>query len=484
MIGIQWSRINVSIFFVSIILISLILHKNVMNLDIQGIHSWRQSQTMLNVRNFTRYDSCILNPRVASYNADDCNIHRYEFPIMQWVFSLFQKAIGEDIIIIRLLCFSISLLALIFLYHLFKEMGISKEANLISCGIFFFSPLIFYYQVNPLPDNMAMSFSIGYIYFRLKFSNDEKGRCLILSTLSLLIATSCKLPFLMFSILSIYFFCVNVFNKKIQKGISIAIIELSIVLPSLIWYNWVMPSWTGNGILYGIFDNQIPINETLSIIRFHLCEMFPNIIMYKIMWVPFIIGGIVLVSSTFLRWVYPLIAITCLYLILQINMIHTGHDYYMMPFVPWIYILSALGVNKILTFKNIVFSIFIWTSFLLSPIWTYYETKHKWDIEYGYVNENLFKYQTELIDAVPENELCIILNDNTDYIFPYKIDKMGYIFKDDILPTSWIEDVIVNKGVKYMYSDSRTIDEKEDVQKFIDTLIVQKGDIKVFRLKK
>jgi hypothetical protein len=37
--------------------------------------------------------------------------------------------------------------------------------------------------------------------------------------------------------------------------------------------------------------------------------------------------------------------------------------------------------------------------------------------------------------------------------------------------------------VTYMYSDSRKVDERADFQPFIDSLIMQRGSVKVLKLK-
>ena len=70
--------------------------------DIQGIHVWRQSITMWNVRNFARNDGNILNPRLSNLNIDDCTIQRNEFPLLQWSIAQVQKAFGEKAFVFRI----------------------------------------------------------------------------------------------------------------------------------------------------------------------------------------------------------------------------------------------------------------------------------------------------------------------------------------------------------------------------------------------
>ncbi len=65
---------------------------------------------------------------------------------------------------------------------------------------------------------------------------------------------------------------------------------------------------------------------------------------------------------------------------------------------------------------------------------------------------------------------------------PYQIDKQGYVFDKDDLPAMWIEDMILRRRATYMYSDSRKVDTSAAVLPYLDSLIIQAGTIKVFRL--
>jgi len=68
-------------------------------------------------------------------------------------------------------------------------------------------------------------------------------------------------------------------------------------------------------------------------------------------------------------------------------------------------------------------------------------------------------------------------------MFSYQIDKMGYVFANDNLPVAWIKKLILNHHVEYMYSDSEKINCDREIANYIDELILEKGSIKVFRLK-
>src|SRR6056297_2935137 len=116
------SSLIVLILLISTILCSIVLHWNIFTQDLSGSHIWRQSQTQWNIINFQKYDPNILNPRVASFNYDNDNLYRYEFPLMQWCIGMLHRLFGDAIIITRMS---------IFLIGCFSLLGFYKLSNLL-----------------------------------------------------------------------------------------------------------------------------------------------------------------------------------------------------------------------------------------------------------------------------------------------------------------------------------------------------------------
>lgn len=73
-------------------------------------------------------------------------------------------------------------------------------------------------------------------------------------------------------------------------------------------------------------------------------------------------------------------------------------------------------------------------------------------------------------------------HDNSGVVVPYVIDHQGYVFDKDDLPAMWVEDMILHRRATYMYSDSRIVDTSAGVVPFIDSLLLEKGEVRVFRL--
>ena len=74
-------------------------------------------------------------------------------------------------------------------------------------------------------------------------------------------------------------------------------------------------------------------------------------------------------------------------------------------------------------------------------------------------------------------------SDNSNFIFLYYINKKGWGFDSDNFSSDKLWKII-NEGAEYLYSDSRKVDENKDISKYLDKLVLQRGSVKIFSLKK
>ncbi|MFZ2897903.1 MAG: glycosyltransferase family 39 protein [Saprospiraceae bacterium] len=470
-----------------ILLGSFLMHKPYLSLDIQGIHSWRQTQTMWNVRNYVRHDANILNPRVAELKDGMGAIYRYEFPLMQWSIAMLQKAGGEKIEIVRVSVFFIGALSVLGMFLLARLIFNNPWTALATAFLFQFSTVFFYYTLNPIPDNLSLTGVIWYLYFILRHQQTQKIRHLALASLALLIATLAKLPFLMFAVVSLHFAIRHIREHGLvwKYQLSYAGIQLLIMVPAFLWYAWVMPGWTGNPVLTGIFQSTLSKAELLKIIGYHAKVMFPQILLNPPVWPLVLLGLYAFVrKGQGQRWIWGLVFITFLYLTLQLNTITWVHDYYMMPFLPWLYLLIGYGAHLLITlpykFRPGVIALLVICA--IAPWHTSRYTDKYWSLDQTYFNKDLFIHSEALQNAAPRDAKCIIINDHTRYIFSYRIDKMGYIFHDNYLPVGWVDDLVRNKGVTYLYSDSEKINQDSAIARYVDETVLEAGSVKVFRL--
>lgn len=452
-------------------------------LDIQGVHNWRQSQTMWNVLNFARHDANIFNPRTSNYRKKS-NIKRYEFPIMQWCIGMVYRVLGENIIIARLIMFTIGLAAIIGIYFLILHFTESKSGALIGSILFQYSPLFYLYTINPIPDILALTASIWYCVFSLRYIKDRRPIHLQLSGGFILLATLAKLPYIMFAVIGIVFILSEIYSyKKINKFIlRVIAIKFIWILPALIWYVWVIPTWGGNSVIKGIFNSDIPWSEYQAIFNYHREVMFPKIILNKYSWPLFIVGSLSIATIINSRkYLIAIMAISFIYLIFEFAPIGVVHDYYMLPFLISFYSIIGIGCSYLIKKSSFIFIPMLMLC-IINGQHTSDISTDKWSLKYNNSNPALYTHTNQLKSAAPQNAKCIILNDISTHIFSYKIDKMGYVFAHDNLRLHWIEDMIKNYDVEYMYSDSKKINNDPDIDKFICSTLLTVGNLKVFKL--
>lgn len=463
--------------------INFLQHFGHINSDIQGKHTWRQAQTLWNVRNFVRYDNNILNPRVAYFNRDDDNILRYEFPLMQWIIAQPQRWCGESILLARSIVFVFGVITLITLFQVVYLLVNSTFTALITTVLFQYSPLFYYYTIAVIPDMAALSFASVYILFILQYRDNSNFRKLLLAVVAFMLASLCKLPFVLFGIVSLTIFVRGINHKSLNmpKMIAFILVHLLACIPVVIWYTIALKQWTNNPVIGGSIFSLSDLNEVVNILKYHFEFTFPENILSPIAAILPIIGITHLIAkrNKHSDWLIALIAITLIYWLYEFIPINVVHDYYLLPIFYWVYLLLAFGVH-ITSGVKYVKPVLIFMCFYSIAV-TPYQTANYWKSD-GTFNPDVLNNAEALKNAVPQHEKCIIVNDHTLHIFAYKIDKMGYVFYNDYLPVLWIEDMI-KSGVKYMYSDSYAINHSEDLKRYIDSTLLIKNSVYVYKLK-
>ena len=261
------------------VLSSGLLKKDIFTLEIQGSHVWRQSQTSLNIRNFTRHDFNILNPRTASFNKGDSNIKRMEFPLMQWLIAGVQRIFGENILVVRICMFLTYLFTVGGVFLALKQLFKSPMLSAIGVYIFSFFPVYLYQSINPLPDNFALGLILFFIYFFLLGVEREDGRFISISAFFLTLAALVKLPFIIYGVFP---FIYVIKNSKTGKLLKPTLIAFSITLiPVLFWYYLSIPEWGGNKIAFGIFDSSVDAETYFMFLGQQLTNNIPLVVLGK-----------------------------------------------------------------------------------------------------------------------------------------------------------------------------------------------------------
>lgn len=467
---------------------SLTLHFSIFNRDLIGIHAWRQMQNQWNIRNFYRYDNNILNPRIPAYNlGHEGNILRYEFPLMQWSIAQVERVFGESILVTRMIMFIIGCLGLFGFYLLAKE--VFADEALAACGAWIMSlaPIFYYYTLNPMSDMWAMTGQVWMMLYAIRYFYSGKLIQLVICSVWLSLSGLCKLPYLMFGIIPLITiaFRYRQFERGLHSTIKpLLILGLSTLAPAT-WYIYVIRSWQSMGVLSGIFGKQ-DIAELKSYFINAIDHWLPDELMNPAMFLVFILGVIAGVirfkNKSKVFWILSSgVIVVILYYLYEVNMIARIHDYYMLPFLVFIHLIILSGLSLLWKHRFTKSISILVLSILPGMVYPYVNNEY-WNINRNGYNVDWFYHSKDLTQAVPRDSLCIILNDNTGTVKPYTVDKQGYVLDRDELPVLWMEDMILNRRVTYMYSDSRKVDSSAEILPYLDDMILQRGSVKVYKL--
>lgn len=471
------------ILYLFIPVILLLMHFRIFTTPLVGVHVWRQTQTQQNIENFVNEDFNILNPRLNNHG-NESPVQRMEFPLMQWIFACFCKLFGNHLLVTRILSFLIGLLSVWGIYALVKKLTPGTLVALGAAWCFAFSPLQYYYSLNPLPDNLALCFAIWGFVFALAYAKTGKLQDVFWAALLLMAATLCKLPFVVFGGLLFILFIRDV-RSSWRKALLSGGLTAIVFLPAVAWYAWVMPGWEGNGVLTGVLANDR--SQLLNYLWGNISSTLPELLLNYGACLFFILGIVLffrrrLWQHTQIRLLIFPGVLVILYFLYELNMIATVHDYYMLPFLPFLFLLVGAGIHFLLSQKNKWMAGAVIVLCCVVPFTAFLRIDNRWDINEPGFNKDLLVHREALINAVPDDALCLAGNDLSQRIMFYYISKRGWNFMNEEISSGVMRDRI-SKGARYLYSDSRKTETDSTIRKFFRKTIGTFGSIQVYELK-
>ncbi len=466
-------------------LVSLVLHFHVFNLDLIGIHVWRQTETQTVINNFYRDDMNILNPRFNDH-AETNRLHRMEFPVMQWIFALFYKVFGTHIVISRILSFIIGLCSVYGIFYFLQKVSGNKVTATLGAWCFNFSPVFYYYTLNPMPDNMALCCAIWSLGFFYNYTSGGKLRQVIWSGIFLCLATMAKLPFIIYGSFIATFLTVAFFKKSlpVKELLRVAFIYILCLMPAAAWYVAVIPGWV-IGAVHGVFNQTLNHPDLFAVLTGTLISVLPELLINYASVVFFVAGFYLLFRNKlytkagfipFFTWGIVVIS----YFLYEMNIIDLVHDYYLFLFLPPIFLLVAYGAQYMLGDPKVArYGALLCLCAL--PLTAYLRADSRWDTRDPGFNSAYYKYKDELRSLTPPGALCVAGYDDSHYILLYYIDRKGWAFDK-----SWFDEQLlsfyISKGARYIFLDEN-IDDLPGIRSHLGEKIFDKETLRVYKLK-
>jgi len=471
------------IFFMLAISISVFQHYRVFSLDVIGYHSWRQTQTQTVIDNFYKVDFNILNPRLDDLHYPD-GIYRMEFPLAQWLVACLYKLFGSHLYITRLFFYITTFVSIFGMFKLTFMLTQNKLTSLLIAWFFLFSPVLYYYSVNPLPDNLALCFGIWSIYFWISYLKQYKNHLFILSCIFLTLSVAVKLPFIVFGAMYLSKF----YDKNDARVIKFKyiLIPFFIMIPTLVWYVWVIPTWGGNGVVKGIIDNDKTILQLLDIIQFNLFSTMPELLVNYATVPLLIIGFYFLVKKLNIKnnihrsFIYIGILLI-VYFLYEMHLIDRVHDYYLFPFLPLLFIIVAFGIQIIMNKKYSYLKYLVLLGFLVCPITAYLRCNTRWNTQTPGFTKEFLSCKKQLQAIIPVSSKVIVFGDDSRSIVLYHLQRKGwslgqYGIKDEDF------DEGIKRGATFVITDCE-VDDNQVFQRHVSDLLFKRNDVKLYLVK-
>lgn len=485
-------------------IISALSHLPFLNLGPRSVHVWRQANTLAVARNFAQEDMDILNPRV-DRRLDSNGVTGMQFPSYEYIVAVGYKLFGIHNWVHRLISLLISFWGAFGMYLLAKYLIKNDIAAGFAGLAYLFSPDLYYFGFSALPDILALACSVWGLYYFIKWFIGSSTNSLPDTRYPILDSSYITSLFLisMAGLTKIQFLAIGFFiapyvlmNADIAKKriISLVIFGITACAIPLLWYRRSVALIKSSGLEdFGItFRPESDWKKGLSTITQNLVSDLPDLLLNYASYVLFIIGIYFFFKNRFWKskwflpmglWTTALIA----YHIIELAQMNV-HSYYMMPYLPVLFLIVAYGV-KHFSLKN-PNSLLLVILLIISPILTGLRiipsrfTKTNPGIPLELYNSNT---RTELINAAPQNALCIVGPDISGCIYFYHLEKKGFGFNDlselnqNLGNETRIENYI-HRGATYLYTNDSSALQRDEILKHFE-LVKNVESFYVFKIK-
>lgn len=489
------------------VILSFVMHVSYFNEPPRGMHVWRQANTVAMARNFYTEEMNIFHPRVDNrYDTD--GITGSQFPSYEFLLASVYQVTGEHFWVQRVYAYFWHIIGAIGMLFLTSYLTKNKIISHIAFWSYLWSPILFYYAITALPDNLSLPISIWGLYYCIRWVNnltnseEENNTNAFLLGLSALIfsvlAGLTKIQYLAFGFFIVTLVLLKRKDLTLLKWLSLSVFGFIVVACTLSWYKYADYLIEKSGLKdFGLsFKPETDITNAIEILTSNLVSSLPENILNYASFIAFCIGVYFAFKNRLhktelgicmLAWVGIFIA----YHLIELSQMR-DHDYYMLPYLPVLIMVSSFGAYKLYE----CFPKMTWFFALLifvQPLLAFLRI-----VVPGFMREDpgipMALYQSEsrlkLQKAVPDSLLCIVGPDRSSCIYYYFLQKKGFGFTENtqLLETSQngnlnISDFI-NRGAMYLYTDSQELIKNPEIKPFLGEKILEEKGFMVYKLNK
>ncbi|HIA37366.1 MAG TPA: hypothetical protein EYM84_02070 [Flavobacteriales bacterium] len=436
---------------------------------IEIAHSWRQVCGNMIARNFLEIDANIFFPRL-DMAGEKSGITGTEFPLLNYLIYLVSKLFGYAHWYGRLINLLVSSIGTYYFFRIISKHINSKLA--FNATIMLLVSIWFSYSRKIMPDTFSVAIVIAGLYFGLEYMYRKATRWnLMLYTILAASGILCKIPSII--ILSPIMLLLFDANISIRRKVNITASSGMIMLLPGFWYFYWVPHlveefgywhyYMGTSIsqgLHELFNYKFLIAEKFffdamkfsgfSLFIFGLVRLYIN--KEKQL-------SAILIFSFFLFILFILIA----------GNNFPRHSYYIIPYVPFMVLAAAYGLN---TIKRRWIQIFLLVFIVVEGIGN---QQHDFRLK----QSETYKLKLEEIaDRVSNPNDLIAINGNENPQELYFTHRKGWTISNEKCADTLFLDIIKKKGCKYLF-----INKKDSVNlHYLGEKVFEDNNYKVFSM--
>jgi hypothetical protein len=409
-------------------------------------HNWRQTTVTMVARNFVEEGADILHPKI-DIAGEKTGITGMEFPVLNYLIYLVSFLFGYEHWYGRLINLIVSSLGIWYFYKLLNKYF--KEELAFNASIILLFSIWYTYSRKIMPDTFSMSLMIAGVYYALNYLDKGRIKDLIPASLLVLTGTLAKLPsaYLLIVLTLPYLSKQYHIKRKISLGISLV---MMLIFPMWFYFKWVPYLESAYGF-HHFFMGKSMATGTKELLE-HWPETLSKFydIAIKYIGFAFLLWGLVQAfrkKETFILRLFLIGFIGFLPIMLKGGFTFYHHSYYIIPFVPFMALMSAYGIS-LLPSKR-------WKIIVLVAIGLEGFFNHLDDFRIKPVNAALLQLEP-IMNEVSKPKDLVAINSGAFPTPMYFAHRKGWVAFNDQLSKPHYIDSLSQLGLRHIIIMKRT----------------------------
>ncbi|MBK8846503.1 MAG: glycosyltransferase family 39 protein [Bacteroidetes bacterium] len=453
-LNIDFRNADVILFLLSVALLFFVFgFSRYLFLIPQGIHFWRQTDSLSFTLGYYYFESGFFSPSILNADANNCHCAS-EFPIVYYLAALFYRVSVEHVAVLKILNTSIVLIGFFYFYKLLKELFNEQFYALVFTMLYLSSGILLYYGIGVIPDPPALGFTLIGFYFYYQFIQKTLLRYLWLALLFLTLGSLIRISF---ALIPVSLFAVTVLNylfnkkRKIIHGklvVSFLITVLIYAGSIAAWNVYVIKFNEANSCFFFLTSiNAIwqKSDQTIHEVYQRVSNGWFGSYYYFSTWHTFfVLAALAIVlawKNTFKNNAFALVLLlgSVAYVLLFYFQFY-DHDYYFLALLPVIMIMTSFGFANVLKLfpqiiRNpiariaLVVLVFLSFNFASKKLEARYETgERNYHARVGF----RLRYAKEVLEdcGVPQDAKIAVLPEHTPNGALYFLKRQGHVIED------------------------------------------------------